>query len=161
MQIEIRQQWRDHAALGRATPVALAAPVTTPALFSRFHHRRLEPLLDQGQYRPVGNTLGDDRHKLGVRNRIEVLGQIRVDHMGMPTEQRLGHGIARIMGRALRAKPMRNLTEVRLEDRLDHDLHRSLHHPVPYVGDAQGPFPAIRFLDVAPTYRTRPVRLGL
>ena len=43
--------------------------------------------------------------------------------------------------------------EVRLEDRLDHDLRRHLHHPVPHRRNAQWPLLSIRFRYVPPLHR--------
>ena len=46
----------------------------------------------------------------------------------------LGH---RVMSPALRAEPVRTREEIRLEDRLQHQLQRCLDHPIPDRGDPQ------------------------
>ena len=46
----------------------------------------------------------------------------------------LGH---RVMGPAIRAEPVGAREEIRLEDRLQHQLQGCLDHPVPYRGDPQ------------------------
>jgi hypothetical protein len=49
--------------------------------------------------------------------------------------------------------------EIRLEDRLQHQLGGSLNHPVPDRRDAEWPFAAARLRDHHPPHRFRPVRL--
>jgi hypothetical protein len=42
----------------------------------------------------------------------------------------------RLRGRPPRPEPVRARQEIRLEDRLQHDLGRLLGHPIPHGGDA-------------------------
>ena len=54
---------------------------------------------------------------------------------------------------------MRARQEVRLEDRLEHDLRRCLHDPIAHRRDAQRPLLAAFLLDVPPPHRLRSVPL--
>jgi hypothetical protein len=47
---------------------------------------------------PITNTLSHNGQQFGMRDGVEVLGQIRVDDLAMPPQQTLCHGIGCIMG---------------------------------------------------------------
>src|SRR6478609_6867833 len=64
----------------------------------------------------------------------------------------LGH---RVMSPAPRAEPVRAREEIRLEDRLQHQLQRCLDHPIPDRGDPQATPLAARLGDHPLTYRQR------
>jgi hypothetical protein len=83
VQIQVRQQRRNHSALRRPflIPDSLSAGVCVSA---RFHHWRLQPLAQQTQYTAVHYALAHTRQQLLVRNRIEVRLQIRVIHLLIP-----------------------------------------------------------------------------
>ena len=81
--VDVGEQRTCDAALRRAARVALAAthapgPVPVP-----FLDRRLQPQLDQPQHVPIHDTAGHRFEEVGVRNRIEVLGQIGINHVGI------------------------------------------------------------------------------
>ena len=77
--IDVGKQWARDATLRRAALVPLPAnhpplPVAIP-----FLDRRLEPHLDKGQDVPIHDPPGNATHQLGVRDRIEVLGEVGID----------------------------------------------------------------------------------
>src|SRR5262245_8941584 len=55
------------------------------------------------------------------------------------------------------AKAIRGVLEVGFKDRLDHDLTRLLHHPIPYGRNPARSLPSVRFGDVDPQHRLRSV----
>ena len=63
-EVQVGQQRRDDAALGRA-----------------FQYRCVEPLPNHRQQRAIGNAPSDTAHQVAVRNGLEVVGQIRVDYL--------------------------------------------------------------------------------
>ena len=65
----------------------------------------------------------------------------------------------RIDRAAARAIAKGVVLEVRLEDRLQHDLGGGLNHPVPNRRDAEGTFATPRLRDRRPPHRIGPVRL--
>jgi len=72
-----------------------------------------------------------------VRNRIEVLGQISVNHFGVSLINRrvdAPHGIERT---ALGTVPVGRLIEVRFENRFEHQRRRGLHDPVADCGNTE------------------------
>ena len=100
-----------------------------------------------------------DLHQLAMRDRVEVLGQIGVHHIGVAPAEQPVHFLDRVA--PLRARPVAigTVLEVRLEDRLQHQLGGGLHHPVPDRRDAERPLAAAGLRDHHPPHRRRPVRL--
>jgi hypothetical protein len=76
-----------------------------------------------------------------VRNRVEILRQIGVHHIGEPLAQQLVHRLDRIDTAAARSVAIGSRFEVRLEDRLQHQLRSSLHHAIPDRRNTEWPFP--------------------
>ena len=75
-------------------------------------------------------------------NRIEILRQVGVHHIGVPLAQQLVHRLDRIDTAAARSVAIGSRFEVRLEDRLQHQFRGGLHHPVPDRGYAERPLAA-------------------
>ena len=91
VQIQVGQQRRDDAPLRGAHAVGLAAADALPRTVSILpHDRRLEPHPKNVQNGTVHNALGHHGHQLGVRNAVEVLGNIRIDDIGLPAIKGIG-----------------------------------------------------------------------
>ena len=99
--------------------------------------RRDQPLLDQRQHLPVADPPGHRAHQLRMRNRIEVAGQVRVHHLMMPPAHQPLHFPHRLLRVALRTVGILLRGQVRLEDRIQHQHRRRLHHPVAYRRNPQ------------------------
>ena len=65
------------------------------------------------------------------------------------------------LGGEPRSKPMRAVQKVSLKDRLDHQQHSHLHHPVLYARNPQGPQLAIGLRNVHTPHRQRTIGFGL
>jgi hypothetical protein len=74
-----------------------------------------------------------------VRNRIEVLGQISVNHFGVPLINRQVDGPHGIERTALGTVPIGRFIEVRFDDRFEHQRRRGLHDPVADRGYTEQP----------------------
>ena len=99
-------------------------------------------------------------HQLGVRNRIEVLGQIGVDHIGVAPADEPVHVLDCIHRPTSGAIAIRVVLEVRLEDRFQHELGGGLDDPIPDGRNAERSLAsAIRLRDHHPPHRIGPVRL--
>ena len=72
-----------------------------------------------------------------MRNRIEVAGQVRVDHLMMPPAHQPLHLPHRLLRVALRSVGILLRWQVRLEYRIEHQHRRRLHHPVSYRRNPQ------------------------
>ena len=120
----------------------------------------LQPHPDQLQHRPVHDPHAQARHQLVVRNRIEVALQVRVVHRLIPGLQVTAYLLQRLVRRAPRTEPVGAIQEIRLEDRLQDQQGRHLHHPVAHRRDAQRSQLPIRLRDVDAPHRLRPVGLG-
>ena len=93
-----------------------------------------------------------------MRDRVEVTGQVTVDHLGMPTSDQpfdLPHGVE---GAPLGAIPVLLRLQVGLEDRLQDQHRRHLRYAVHDARDAQRPLFAIRFRNVHASDRLGTVR---
>lgn len=71
-------------------------------MFLRFvlaflHHRSLDPHLDQMQNLPVRDAADHQSHEFIVRDRIEVLGQIRVYDLSVLRVQRICNRFDRVV----------------------------------------------------------------
>ena len=99
--------------------------------------RRLQPHLDQAQHLPVHHPAGTRLHQLVVRDGVEVLRQVGVDHVRVSVAQRVMDRPDRILRAPLRSIAIGTVLEVRFEDRLQHQLGGGLHHPVPNRRDPE------------------------
>jgi Reverse transcriptase (RNA-dependent DNA polymerase) len=79
-----------------------------------------------------------------MRDRVEIFRQISVNHVGVAPANQPVRFLDRIDRAAARAIAIGIVLEVRLEDRLKHDLGGSLGHPIPDRRDAERTF--ARFL---------------
>jgi hypothetical protein len=102
-------------------------------------------MLDGGATGRVGLALPEGSRIAGVEH-VMVLGPLHAQ------------GLERHRRAPLRPKAVRARKEVRLEDRLQHQLRRSLDHTVPYRRDPQRPLLSISLRDVPPQDHGRTVR---
>jgi hypothetical protein len=94
---------------------------------------------DQLQDALVGHPAAHLLHQQTVMDRPEAVLDVSLDHplitaWGVDEEPHLLDGV---LCPACGPKPIRGRTEVRLEDRLEHELGRRLHDPVAHRRDAQ------------------------
>src|SRR5439155_11117264 len=125
-----------------------------------FHYRRLKPHIHQLKHRPIHHPHSHARQQSPVGYRVKVTPQIRVVHRLIPSLKMTAYLLKRLMGISPRTKPIRTLFKVRLEDRLQDQQTRRLHHPVSYRRDAQRPLAPVRLLNVHAPYRLGFVGLG-
>ena len=81
--VDVGEQRARDAALRRAARVALAATHAPCSVSIPFLDRYLQPRLDQPQHGTSRDATSHRFEKLVVRNRIEVAGQVGVDHLGV------------------------------------------------------------------------------
>jgi site-specific DNA recombinase len=93
--------------------------------------------LDQRQDAFVSDPVPHPAHQPRMRDLIEARRDIALDHplIGAAGQQ-AGLG-DRVVGATLRTEPVRAREEVRLEDRLQHQLQGCLDHPIPHGRDPQ------------------------
>ena len=131
VQVDVRQQRRDHSTLRRSRHRVAHHPV--------FHHPGLQPLPDHLQHPPVADPLSHQGEQLVVRDAAEVVLDVGVQHVLGTFAAQLPDPLQRLLRTASWPEPVRARREVRLVDRLQHQLGRHLHHPVLHRRDAQGP----------------------
>ena len=94
-----------------------------------------------------------------MRNRVEVLREVCVDHVSVPLAEAAVHFSHRVVGTLSRPVPVGVRLEVRLKDRLQHKLGGGLHHSVPNRRDTQRPLATTRLWNHHPAYRACSIRL--
>jgi hypothetical protein len=104
-----------------------------------FHHPSLQPLPHQLEHPPVADPLAHQRLQLVVLDAAEVVLDVGVQHVLGALTAQLPDPLQRLLRTAPGPEPVRARREVRLADRLEHQLGRHLHHPILHRGDAQGP----------------------
>ena len=158
--VERGEQRRNNPALRGspcAPPAARHAPLAIPV---GLLDRCLEPQFDQAQDVAIDDPARSRLHQFRMGNRIEVLGQIRVNHVRVAATEKLVDRLDGIARRAFRSVAIGTGLEIGLEDRFDHELDGALHHPVPDRRDAERSFAAAGLWDHRPPHRLRSVRLG-
>jgi hypothetical protein len=108
---------------------------------------------------PVNDASGHRFEEVRMRDRVEIFRQISVNHVGVAPANQPVRFLDRIDRAAARAIAIGIVLEVRLEDRLKHDLGGSLGHPIPDRRDAERTFAAARLRDRHPPHRIGPIRL--
>src|SRR5258708_6088918 len=76
VQVDVREQRRDYASLGRA--------FGRLAQLSFFHYASLQPFIDHPPYNPIGDPSVEYLPKLRVWNRVEILAYIDIEHPTQP-----------------------------------------------------------------------------
>jgi len=104
------------------------------------------------QHRHVGDPPRQALHQLGVRNGVEVLGDIRIDDLSPALGQLLMDQLHRLVASATGSVPMRRVAEVGLEYRLQDELCGRLRNPIFQGRDAQRAFSSSWFRNQYPAH---------
>lgn len=137
----------------------MRGPGHRPAHHPVPHHPGVEHDPQQLQHGLVADAFLDRLHQPVFRNRLETIGDVRLDHPH-PTPPGLVHEhVQGVVHRAFRAEPETARQHIRLEDRFEHDLQHGLHDPIPHRRDRQRPpLPRpIPFRDQHLASRQRPI----
>ena len=86
----------------------------------------------------IAYPTGYRAHQLGMRDGIEIAGQIRLDHLAMAIAGQSVLPTHRLEGAVTCAIGVLLRLQVGLKDRFKHQHRRRLHHPVPDRRDARG-----------------------
>jgi hypothetical protein len=148
----VRQQRRDYAPLWGAARRRLRR--TALVLNGRPQER-----FDESENRAVGNPGSNAGHQFVMRDRVEVALQVRVVHRRIAVAKVRLDFFDGVEGRAPGPKPVRAVQEIRVEDRLQEEEHRCLHHPIPDGGNAQRTQFSVRLRDVHALHWLRAVGL--
>ncbi len=137
---------------GRRTVPAGDRPADRPVL----HHPSTQHGAQQLQDALVTDAFGDRLYQPGMRNRLETIGDVRLNHPTPSAPCLVDEDLQRVVRAAPGTKPERARQHVGLKDRLGHQLHRGLHDPVRHSGDRQRPLLGRAGLgDEHPTRRLR------
>jgi site-specific DNA recombinase len=101
------------------------------------HHSCAQHRPQQPQHALVADAFLDRLHQLLERDRLEAVGDVRLDHPPAAPPGLIDQHLQGIVRRAFRAEPETARQEIGLEDRLEHDLRRRLHDPVPHRRNGQ------------------------
>src|SRR5512137_2356376 len=101
---------------------------------------------------PVYDASGHRFEEVRMRDRVEVFRQIGVYDVGVAPANQPVRFLDRIDRAAARAIAIGAVLEVRLEDRLEHDLGGGLDDPIPYRRDAKRAFAASWLRDRRPSH---------
>ena len=94
-----------------------------------------------------------------MRNRIEVLAQIRIHNISKAGTEQFMDLPHRVLGTSLRAVPVSVGLQIRFKDQRDYQLGGGLHYAVPNRRDAERPLAASGLRYHYPSHRLRPIRL--
>ena len=114
IEVKVAEQGRDDSALWNA-------------LLARSLQHNLQKVHDVRVVDPPRHF----RQQPVVPNIVKIGAQINVEDPRLPPDYRLGNSLDRIMSCPLGTISKRSRLEIRLEDRLEYELERALHHPVP------------------------------
>jgi site-specific DNA recombinase len=120
---------REHPALGSAGSLAPDLPV--------FHHPSAQHRAQELQDRLVADAFLHRLHELVVRDRRKAGSDVRLDHPPPAPPALVNKHLQGIVRRPLRAEPEAARQEIRLEGRLEHDLHSGLHDAVTNRGNRE------------------------
>ena len=133
----------DPCGLPRPSSLFRVVRCVPPPLVGLFH-RCLQPHLDQPQEVPIADASRQRFHEFGVRDAVEVAGQVGIDHLRMPRVHMPVDLPDGVQGAVVWPVGVLLRLQVGLEDRLQDQHHRHLHHAVPDRTDPQRPLLAIR-----------------
>src|SRR6266568_2368731 len=108
---------------------------------------------------PIDDTSGHRSQEVRVRDRVEIFRQIGVDHIGIAPAKKPVRFLDGIDRAATRPIAISTVLQVRLENRLQHELGGGLNDPIPNRWDAERAFPASRLGNLHPPHRLGPIRL--
>ncbi|MEY9834793.1 hypothetical protein ABH941_000004 [Streptacidiphilus sp. EB103A] len=131
VQVDVAERGADHPALGCAG--------RRPVDLSVLQDSRAQDHPQKRQHGLVADAFLDRLHQLVDRDRLEAVGDVRLDHPTPAPPGLVDENLEGIVRRAPRAEPVAARQEVRLEHRLKHDLHSGLHDPVADRRDRQRP----------------------
>ena len=113
VEIEVRQQWADTAALNRS--------YLTLHSLALFQHARLEPFLDQAHDAPVGYAVLDKPHQPSVIESVVKLPNVGIEHpVHPPRSDPDRQCVQRLVWTTSRSESIRKSQEVLLIDRVQH-----------------------------------------
>src|ERR1044072_2331197 len=116
----------------------LISPNTEPSTTRiRPHPRPFEPFPNQPQGRPTPPPHPHASHQLVPRNCVEVASQVCVVHRRFAFLKVLMDDAQCVVRRPAGSEPVRAFFEISLEDRLQYQLHRRLHHSIAHRRNAQ------------------------
>ena len=146
-------RWRSHH-------TALRGPGDWPPDLPVFHHPSAQHHAQELEDGLVADAFLHRLHQLLMRDRRKTAGDVRLGHPPAAPPALINEYLQGVVRRPLRAEPEAGWQEVRLKDRLEHDLRRGLHDPVADRGNRQRPLlRRARLRDHHPPGRQRPVPL--
>ena len=113
-----------------APPMSTAAHPSHTSPGAPLLDRHVEPETQQMQHRSIADPPRDRLQQVRLRNRVEILGQVRVHDLGVSGIQRLVHRGHRLPRAASRTVSVHRVGEVRLEDWRQHQHRRRLYDAV-------------------------------
>ena len=123
-----------------------------------FENPRLQPFVDHASDDAILDPQVEECAQVGVRDAIEVVRHIRIDHPPLASfHDACAQGAQGVVGRAPGPEAVRARQEVALVDRLQQHQDRPLRHLVFERRDAERPSRAVRLGDVVPAHRRREV----
>ena len=127
VQVDVSQQRGQHPALRSAGDRPADLPVA--------HHPCAQHHPQKLEHRLVHDAFSDRLHQLLMRNRLETVGDIRLDHPSPTPPGLINEHLQGIVRGALRAETVGARQHVGFKDRLEHDLQRGLHNPITHRRD--------------------------
>src|SRR6476469_8898086 len=94
----------------------------------------------------------DALHERSVRDRVEILGEIRVYDISVPILEQLMHSLYGTDSTSPRPIAINFGSQISLEDRLEDQFDGRLHHAIADRGDAERSLPASGFRDHDPSH---------
>src|SRR5205823_8531474 len=85
--VQVCEQGTNYSALRCSAGALLPSTHPPTAALIPLVNRALQPHLDQTQHIPIDNSAGDTLHQFAVWNRVKILGQISVHHLGIACTQ--------------------------------------------------------------------------
>jgi site-specific DNA recombinase len=127
---------RDDPTLRRPPRAPVPTTHVPPTPFVPLLDGRLQPHLEKVQQVPVHHAAGHTLQQFLVRNRVEILRQVSVNHVRVAVAQRVVDCSNRPRRVPLRSVAIRTIVKVRFEDGLHYQLDGRLDHSVPNRRDA-------------------------
>ena len=152
---------REDAPLRRASCAPLSPTHVAPTPVVPLLDGRLQPHLEKVQQVPVHHAASHTLQQFLVRDRVEILRQVSVNHVRVSVAQRVVDRSNRIRRAPLRSIAIRTVVKIRFEDWLQYQLDRGLHHSVSNRRDTERALPTARLGNQYPTHRIGLVRLLL
>ena len=154
MQVDVRKQRRDHAALRSAAVRVRKAPVLL--------HARLQPLVDGTSNHTVTYPLVEDSSQVPVLDAVEKFPDVEVDHPAtFHAHQAFPERLDRLVSRPTGPKTIRAVQEVLLVDGVQHNHDRALKHLVFKRRNPDRAGRPVSLRDLDATNRRRSIRTRL